>query len=306
MGTTLDSIQRKLWLSSVENTKASHTTVTHPRGTWDEKGTPSLSAWRRQLQALTAAPRTLGPHAQGSHFALFQNLSWPSKSTSRSQALFQMPDLRVQGYHVRTSFLPLWKVGLTIKQNKLCVDVRTCVLPTWMSVLQNIPLYLNIKPLWCEMLISDKRYTHCYWVFLFFYYSSILFWGTSREPAHNSFGSTHNSLSSSVHSHCNLLPLASGRKSILSVLCLNLKCPPKPHVLKTWPLAGVLFRSDWTRRIRLLGGEANVEIGLCLPPVPPSLVFYFITDRTTTPDENMHKLGLLESCQEFCLAKAAE
>lgn len=136
-----------------------------------------------------------------------------------------MPDLRVQGYHVRTSSLLLWKVGLTIKQNKLCGYVGTCVLPTWMSVLQNIPLYLNIKPLSWEMLISDKRYTHCYWVFLFFCYSPILFWGTNWEPAHNSL---------SVHNHRNWLPLASGRKPILSALCLNLKCPPKPRVLKAW------------------------------------------------------------------------
>lgn len=148
------------------------------------------------------------------------------------------------------------------------------------------------------MLISDKRYAHCYWVFLVFYYSSILFWGTNREPVHNS-------LSSSVHNHCNWLPLASGRKPILSTLGLNLKHPPKPRVLKDRPLAGVPFRSDWTMRIRLLGREANVAIGLSAP-TPSSLGFSFITDRTTTPDGNIPKLGLLESCQEFCSAKAAE
>lgn len=31
-----------------------------------------LSAWRRQLQTLTVAPRTPGPHAQGFCFVLFQ------------------------------------------------------------------------------------------------------------------------------------------------------------------------------------------------------------------------------------------
>lgn len=79
----------------------------------------------------------------------------------------------------------------------------------------------------------------------------------------HSFGSAHNSLSSSVHKGCNWLPLASGRKPILSALGLNLKCPPKPRVLKARPVAGVLLRSDRTMRIRLLGREANMAIGLC-------------------------------------------
>lgn len=59
-------------------------------------------------------------------------------------------------------------------------------------------------------------------------------------------------------------------------------------------------------RITLLGREANVETGLCLSaPTSPSLVFSFITDRITTPDGNMLKLGLLELRQEYCSAKSS-
>lgn len=70
VGTALDSIHRKLWLSSVENTKASHT----PKRDlgWEEHTHLVLSAWWQQLPALTAARRTPGPHAQVFHFEMFQ------------------------------------------------------------------------------------------------------------------------------------------------------------------------------------------------------------------------------------------